>query len=248
MSWKRRLCSFLFVSKATFSRVTAVRLGRSFCSLKARSFLPSYVLKPSSSISLRSMSSSENNHANVLLQDWSKFEFGLPPFADAKPSDFEDALTTSMKMHIDEVSGIAQNSEEPTFENTIAAYDRSGAVYTQVSNMFDNLCSSNGVPELQAVELKMAGPVAAHYNQLSTMPGLFERIAKVHAKRHDLDLNPEQVRLVERFHLDFVRAGTVYALVFGGWCAGKLTDMLHDLATSALYVILYCLFLLALML
>lgn len=153
------------------------------------------------------MSTTANNHANVLLQDWSKYEFGLPPFAEAKPSDFEEALTTSMKMHLEEVRGIAQNSEEPSFENTIVAFDRAGAVYTQVSNMFDNLCSSNGVPELQAVELKMAGPIAAHYNQISTMPGLFDRINAVHAKRQDLGLNPEQVRLVERFHLDFVRAG-----------------------------------------
>jgi peptidyl-dipeptidase Dcp len=195
------------------------------------------------------MSSSENSHANVLLQDWRKYEFGLPPFADAKSSDFEDALTTSMKMHIDEVGGIAQNSEEPTFENTIAAYDRSGAVYTQVSNMFDNLCSSNGVPELQAVELKMAGPVAAHYNQLSTMPGLFERIAKVHAKRHDLDLSPEQVRLVERFHLDFVRAGTANRCVrvavvrFTGRAVeqtNKRSEFPYALSCAALSCLLSC--------
>jgi peptidyl-dipeptidase Dcp len=149
----------------------------------------------------------ELSASNVLLQDWSKNEFGLPPFAEAKPADFESALTAAMKHHIDEVRGIANSSEAPSFDNTIAAYDRSGSLYQQVANMFDNLCSSNGVPELQAVELKMAGPVAAHYNQLSTMPGLFDRINAVYEKRQDSGLNAEQIRLVERFHLDFVRAG-----------------------------------------
>lgn len=154
---------------------------------------------------------------NVLLQDWSTNEFGLPPFATAKPSDFEEALTTAMKMHIEEVRGIAQNPEEPSFENTVAAYDRSGAVYQQVANMFDNLCSSHGVPELQAVELKMAGPIAAHHNQLSTLPGLFARFDAIHAQRNNagLGLSAEQVRLVERFHLDFVRAGTCLVVELG---------------------------------
>lgn len=148
--------------------------------------------------------------ANPLLQDWSTNEFGLPPFATAKPSDFEHALNHAMQEQIAELQVIASNTQPADFANTVAAFDRSGATFQQVSNMFDNLCSSNGVPELQAVELKMAGPLAAHQNRISSLPGLFERIDAVYNARFEsgLDrLNPEQIRLVERFHLDFVRAG-----------------------------------------
>lgn len=208
MSWRRSLvCGLVVAHQLPIGQVASLR-----CAF--RSNFHSGIHRTPKLVTpryhqLKRMASIVEN-ANVLLQDWSKYEFGLPPFAEAKPSDFESALTESMKMHIDEVRAIANNPEAPTFENTIAAYDRSGAMYQQVSNMFDNLCSSNGVPELQAVELKMAGPVAAHYNQLSTMPGLFDRINAVYEKRHDAGLNPEQIRLVERFHLDFVRAGTIF--------------------------------------
>lgn len=144
---------------------------------------------------------------NPLLQDWTVNEFGLPPFSTAKPSDFESAIRESMKLQIAELQAIVQNNDPASFENTIAAFDRSGSVFQQVTNMFDNLCSSNGVPELQAVELKMAAPLAAHQNQISSLPGLFDRINKVYESRLDSGLNSEQIRLVERFHLDFVRAG-----------------------------------------
>lgn len=153
---------------------------------------------------------------NPLLQDWSVHEFGLPPFSTTKPSDFESAIRESMKLQIDELTAIVNNTEPASFENTIAAFDRSGSVFQQVTNMFDNLCSSNGVPELQAVELKMAAPLAAHQNHISSMPGLFDRINKVYESRLDSGLNAEQIRLVERFHLDFVRAGmySMYTSVY----------------------------------
>jgi peptidyl-dipeptidase Dcp len=147
------------------------------------------------------------NVNNPLLGDWSKFEFGLPPFAACKPSHYEDALKISAHLQIEELKAIVNNPEAPTFENTIATFDRSGCLFAQVSNLFDNLCSSNGVPELQAVELKMAGPLAAHQNNISSLPGLFARIETVHDQRASLNLTAEQNRLVERFYLDFVRAG-----------------------------------------
>eukprot|EP01032_Pedospumella_encystans_P030251 gene30251-34143_t len=149
--------------------------------------------------------------SNPLLQDWSAHEFGLPPFSTTKPSDFEYALTESMQQQILELQVIASNQQPADFDNTIAAFDRSGSVFQQVMNMFDNLCSSNGVPELQAVELKMAGPLAAHQNKISSLPGLFERINTVYDARNQSNLSAEQVRLVERFHLDFVRAGAKFS-------------------------------------
>jgi len=117
-----------------------------------------------------------------------------------------------MKQHLDELSTIASNSEPPTFENTIAPFDRSGRLFYRVNNMFDNLCSSNSPPELQAVELKMASHVASHYNKITSLPGLFHRINTIYESRLTSgEYTAEQLRLIERFHLDFVRSGAMFS-------------------------------------
>lgn len=166
-----------------------------------------------------------------LLKEWNHTPHGLPPFTEIEPSQFEAALQFAMQEHIREVQVIAANTEEATFDNTIATFDRSGTLFSKVCETFENLCSSNGVPELQAVELKMAGPLAAHYNQLATIPGLFAKIDAVYNQRHALNLNSEQIRLVERFHLDFVRAGAKFSTEMQT-AYGKIVEELAELSTK----------------
>jgi peptidyl-dipeptidase Dcp len=160
-----------------------------------------------SKIHFKKMSSFDAS--NPLLSTWTD-NHGLPPFSLIKPAHFEPAFEIAMKQNIEELKVIANNVEAATFENTIAAFDRSGSLHTKIYNCFDNLCGSNGVPELQEVELKMAGPLAAHNSQVYTLPGLFAKIDAVHETRQSLNLSSEQLRLVERFHLDFVRAGAKF--------------------------------------
>ncbi|RYH23936.1 peptidase M3 [archaeon] len=148
---------------------------------------------------------------NPLLEDWSKKNYGLPSFDEIKPGMFEEALNVSMQMQLQELAAITSNSQKPTFENTILPFDKCGSLFSQVNDCFSNLCSSMGVTELQEVELKMASPLAAHYNRVLNFPGLFERIDAVYQERNQLGLDPMQIRLVERFHLDAVRAGAKFS-------------------------------------
>lgn len=151
-----------------------------------------------------------SSFSNVLLQDWSPSDHGLPPFEKITPDLFEEALNVSMEANLKEIANIVSNTDAPTFDNTIAALDNSGTLFNKVQDTFSNLCSSNGVAELQAVELKMAGPLAAHYSKIATFPGLFPKIDTIYQARTGLGLNSEQIRLTERFHLDFVRAGAKF--------------------------------------
>lgn len=151
-----------------------------------------------------------SSFSNILLQDWSS-NHGLPPFERITPNLFEEALNVSMDEHLKEIASIVSNTDAPTFENTVGALDRSGSLFSKVEDTFSNLCSSNGVPELQAVELKMAGPLAAHYNKIATFPGLFSKVDAIYQSRATLGMNFEQTRLTERFHLDFVRAGAKFS-------------------------------------
>ncbi|MGH6612129.1 MAG: M3 family metallopeptidase, partial [Burkholderiaceae bacterium] len=112
-----------------------------------------------------------------------------------------------MAVHRAEIGCIACADEPPTFENTIAKLDRSGRLLTRTEQLFFNLTASETSPELQAVERDIAPQLAAHENAILLHEKLFARIDELHAKRDSLALSPEQLRLLERLHLDSVLAG-----------------------------------------
>ena len=145
---------------------------------------------------------------NPLLQDWNT-PYGLPPFDAAQPAHFAPAFERAFEEHAAEIERIATDGEAPDFENTIAAFDRSGRLLKRIAAMFFNLASSETSPALQAIEREIAPRMAAHQSAIYLHAGLFGRIAMVHAQRDVLAPRPEQRRLVERIHLDFVREGAL---------------------------------------
>ena len=143
---------------------------------------------------------------NPLLEDWTA-PHGLPPFERIRPEHFEAALTAGMRSSRAELAAIAASPEAPSFDNTLAAFDRSGRLLDRVAAVFYNLGASATSPELQAVQLKMAGPLAAHGNAVYMDAAMFGRIDALQRQRDTLGLSVEQQRLLDRVHLDFVRAG-----------------------------------------
>jgi peptidyl-dipeptidase Dcp len=143
---------------------------------------------------------------NPLLDPW-ETPHGLAPFEKIRPDHFAPAFATAIKAHRDELDAIACNPEPPSFPNTLVAFDRSGRQYVHIESLFYNLTASETSPALQAVERAMAAPLAAHSNAVYMHAGLFQRIDALYAGRDELSLTLEQLRLLERVHLDFVLAG-----------------------------------------
>jgi peptidyl-dipeptidase Dcp len=143
---------------------------------------------------------------NPLLQTWDA-PHGLPPFALLRPAHFEPALREAMRRHREELAAIAGQPAAPSFANTVAAFDAAGKLLARVAAVFYNLTSSATSPELQAVQRAMAGPMAAHSSAVYMDAALFARFDALHEQRRTRGLTPEQQRLLERVHLDFVRAG-----------------------------------------
>lgn len=143
---------------------------------------------------------------NPLLQDWTG-PYGLPPFATVHASDFSPAFDVAFPAHLRELDAIARNPDPATFDNTLQAFDAAGALLTRIELLFGNLCASETSAELQAVERAMAPRLAAHGNAIYMNADLFNRVDGLHAQRGGLGLNGEQLRLLERVHLDFVRCG-----------------------------------------
>ncbi len=148
--------------------------------------------------------------SNPLLGPWPA-PYGLPPFSELRAEHFEPALRVAMGEQRAELATIVANREQPDFDNTLAAFDRAGRRLDQVAGVFYGLTSSATSPELQAAQRAMAGPMAAHHSAIYTDRSFFARLQALLARVDQLGLSGEQRRLLERIHLDFVRAGSQLA-------------------------------------
>ncbi|HYN58514.1 MAG TPA: M3 family metallopeptidase [Rubrivivax sp.] len=147
---------------------------------------------------------------NPLLEDWDT-PYGLPPFDAIRAEHFAPALQVAMQANRAELDAIAAQAEAPSFDNTLSAFDRCARLLSRIEGVFYNLTASHTSPELQAVQRELAAPLSAHYSAVFMHAGLFKRVDALFAQRESLALQPEQLRLLERTHLDFVRAGARFA-------------------------------------
>ena len=143
---------------------------------------------------------------NPLLQAWT-MPFGLPPFAETRPEHFAPAFEAALRAHNEEIAAITGSGSPPSFDNTIAALDRAGRALVRISLLFQNLTSSCTSDALQSVEREFAPKLAAHHSAIHLNPALFSRVDALHTRRATLGLSAEQLRMLERIHLDFSFAG-----------------------------------------
>jgi peptidyl-dipeptidase Dcp len=143
---------------------------------------------------------------NPLLAPWTT-PFGVPPFDLIRPAHFVPAFDHAMAEHLAEIAAIGADPEAPSFANTVEALERSGRSLERVSSVFGNLVSSLGGPALEAIDTEMSPRLAQHGMRVSLDPALFRRIDALHARREALGLAEDQMRLLERMHLNLVRSG-----------------------------------------
>ncbi|HZH28619.1 MAG TPA: M3 family metallopeptidase [Azospirillaceae bacterium] len=143
---------------------------------------------------------------NPFFETWTT-PFGLPPFDRIRPEHFPPAFDRGMAEHLAEIQAVAGSVTAPTFANTIEAMERAGRLLDKVSRVFFNLNSSNTNDALEAVARDYAAKLAQHQMRVALDPALFARISDLYDRRADLGLAPDQLRLLERYRLDFVRSG-----------------------------------------
>jgi peptidyl-dipeptidase Dcp len=143
---------------------------------------------------------------NPFFEDWTA-PYGAPPLDRIAPEHFAPAYDRALAEHSAEIAAIAENPEPPSFENVVVALEKSGQLLTRVESVFHNLASAATNEALQAIELEMAPRLSAHWSAISMHPVLFTRLDAVHRQRDELGLDAESLRVLERYHLDFVRAG-----------------------------------------
>jgi peptidyl-dipeptidase Dcp len=146
---------------------------------------------------------------NPFFQAWTG-PFGAPPFGRITPAHFPPAFERAFAAHDAEVSAIAADAA-PDFDNTIAALELSGRLLGRVTDVFRALVGAHSNPALLAIERDMAPRRARHWDGILHNGPLFGRIDALYRAPDRLGLTAEQQRVLERYHLDFTRAGAALA-------------------------------------
>ncbi|RLS74970.1 MAG: dipeptidyl carboxypeptidase II, partial [Planctomycetota bacterium] len=133
--------------------------------------------------------------------------FHTPAFDIIKVEHFQPAFMAGMKQQLAEMETIASQKDAPTFDNTIVAIEKSGALLTRVRNVFSNLTSAHKNDALQNIETELAPLQAAHSDNILLNRRLYERVARLWDSRESLKLNGEQAEVLKQHYESFVRAG-----------------------------------------
>ncbi len=137
----------------------------------------------------------------------SSLPFQAPPFDRIQDSDYQPAIEAGMAEQLIEIRAIADSPDVPTFENTLAALEKSGRLLDRVMPVFDAVTSAHSNPDLQSVQQIEAPKLAAHRDAIFLDNRLYDRVEEIYQQRDTLNLDAESLRLVEFYHREFVHAG-----------------------------------------
>jgi peptidyl-dipeptidase Dcp len=163
---------------------------------------------------------------NPFFDTWTT-PLGLPPFSCIRAEHFPPAFERGMMEEWEEISLISTLRETPTFSNTVEAMECGGRLLKRVGKVFFNLNASCTSDALEAIARNWAPKLAQHQMRIAHNVRLFGRIAELYARRARLTLEVDQLRLLERRYLDFVRSGALLSVEQ----KGRMSAICERLAT-----------------
>ena len=133
--------------------------------------------------------------------------YGIPPFEQIKVEHYKPAFVKGMEEHKKEIDAIVNNKKPATFENTIAALDRSGELLNKVASVFYGQNSACTSDEMQAVSREISPLLSQHSDDITMNAALFKRVKYVYDHQSEEKLDKEQKKLLEETYKSFVRSG-----------------------------------------
>ncbi len=160
-----------------------------------------------SSCAKNDATSDVDSSENPFFTEWNT-PFGVPPFDKIKAEHYRPALDSGFKAHITEIEAITNNPEEPTFENTILALEKSGELLNNVATVFYTVNLADGDEAMKEIEAEYAQKFTTHSDEINMNEALFARVKAVYDKKDQLGLDSDDTRLIEHYYKNFVRGGT----------------------------------------
>lgn len=129
------------------------------------------------------------------------------PFGEIKTEHYMPAFEEGIRQGMAEIDQIANNPAEPTFANTIEAYERAGELLSVVEHCFFNISNTDSDDEIQAIEMQIVPKLSEYSSSILLNEKLFERVKTVYDRRENLKLTPEQLKLLEDIYEGFANNG-----------------------------------------
>ncbi|MBP6425190.1 MAG: M3 family metallopeptidase [Flavobacterium sp.] len=145
---------------------------------------------------------------NILTSTYNT-KYNTAPFSQIQMSDYQSAFETTIAAARAEIDAITNNTEKPTFENTIEALDYSGQTLDRLSSIFFNLNSAETSDEMQKIAQEVSPILTAFSNDISLNEMLFQRVKAVYDQKDDLTLTTEQATLLDKKYKSFARNGAL---------------------------------------
>ena len=133
--------------------------------------------------------------------------FDVPPFEKIHSEHYMPAFEKGMEEGKKDIEELISNTEEPSFENTVGALDRSGELLSKVSQVFFAQASANTSDSLQNIEMEISPKLAAYQDEIILNPDLFKRVKQVYENQASETLTDEQKFILENLYKEFVRNG-----------------------------------------
>ncbi|WOD42504.1 M3 family metallopeptidase [Hwangdonia lutea] len=144
---------------------------------------------------------------NILLQEWTGPYQGVPAFDKMKVEDIKEAVEIGMDLSLKDIDAIANQTEAPTFENTIVAMERSGEELNRVFTYYGILSSNMSSPEFRKVQGELAPKLSEYRSKISQNEKLFNRIKAVYEASQNTPLEKDQQRVVDLIYKRFEMNG-----------------------------------------
>ena len=143
---------------------------------------------------------------NPLMVEWDT-PFGVPPFDKIKSEDYLPALKEAIQIHKKEVDAIVNNTNTPTFKNTVEALEISGGLLSKISSVFFAVSSANTDDVIKAAKKEISPELTAHFDEINLNTNLFNRVKSVYNQKETLELSAEEMRLLTEMYKGYVRSG-----------------------------------------
>jgi peptidyl-dipeptidase Dcp len=144
---------------------------------------------------------------NPLVQKWTGPYGGVPAFNEYKVSQFKPAIEFAIQEKLNQIEAIANNPKAPTFDNTIAAMERSGETMDRISTVYGIYRSNLSSSEFSAIDREMSPKFSEFSDKINQNKKLFTRVETLYNSKESKKLTKEQQRLIWLYYTNFVRQG-----------------------------------------
>ena len=165
-----------------------------------------YILMAALTTTMCGCTSHQQEKGNPLFSEFNT-PHGIAPFAEITLDHYREGMLKGMEEQKAEIEAIVNNSEAPTFENTILALDKSGELLRKVRGTFSPLSSSNSNDQTRALQKEMSPISSTHSDDINLNEKLFARVKSVYDSRESLTLTPEEAKILQNTYDRFVNSG-----------------------------------------